>query len=83
MIRWFSNCLPHDLKYALRLLSKDWGFSTVVVLTLMLGMGANATIFSVLNAVVLRPLPFHDGFLSPTCAPRCAVLDPAKGTKSF
>jgi putative ABC transport system permease protein len=47
-----------DLRYAIRSLLKARGFAIVVIITLGLGIGANTAVFSVLNAAVLRPLPY-------------------------
>ena len=54
------DVLTQDLRFTFRILKRDYGFTIVAVMILALGIAANITVFSVVNTILLRPLPFPD-----------------------
>src|SRR5215475_10999254 len=69
-----------DLRYALRTLGKNPAFSAIVVLILAIGIGANTAMFSVIDGILLRPLPFKDPanlYAVQEVAPKFAHIAPA------
>src|SRR5512132_2086388 len=54
------HTLWQDIRFAVRMLVKNWSVTTIIIVVLALGIGANTAIFSVVNGALLRPLPYTD-----------------------
>jgi putative ABC transport system permease protein len=79
---WLDD-LRQDAQYAVRSLRRSPGFAAIAVLTLTLGIGANTAIFSVVNAVLLRPLPYQDPGSLVLVEPAPMILSPDWATAGW